>query len=159
MLDIAEELSAIYTEISEVNFYRDIFPVGSFEQKGIYEKGKYNGIAVAIEKGGKQAKRMTVTDDLNAINDMVQTDAFCIMSPISYAGKSRHAENARYMYALTIDLDGIYTMQQWQFFIRQIERGHEMLSFVWGLPKPTYLVSSGTGLHIYYVFECRDRRI
>lgn len=154
MLDIAEELSAIYTEISEVNFYRDIFPVGSFEQKGIYEKGKYNGIAVAIEKGGKQAKRMTVTDDLNAINDMVQTDAFCIMSPISYAGKSRHAENARYMYALTIDLDGIYTMQQWQFFIRQIERGHEMLSFVWGLPKPTYLVSSGTGLHIYYVFEC-----
>lgn len=35
----------------------------------------------------------------------------------------------------------------------QIERGHEMLQFVWGLPKPTYLVSSGTGIHIYYVFS------
>lgn len=28
-----------------------------------------------------------------------------------------------------------------------------MRSFVWGLPKPTYLVSSGTGIHIYYVFQ------
>lgn len=37
--------------------------------------------------------------------------------------------------------------------MEQIERGDEMLSFVWGLPRPTYLVSSGTGIHIYYVFE------
>lgn len=28
-----------------------------------------------------------------------------------------------------------------------------MLAFVWGLPMPTYLVSSGTGIHLYYVFE------
>lgn len=153
MLDIATQLAAIYPEISAADFYRDLFPVGSFEQKGVYEKGRYNGIAVAIERGGKQTKRMTVTDDLDVIQDMVQTDAFCIMSPISYAGKSRRAENARYMYALAIDLDGVQTLQQWQFFLRQTEKGHEMLSFIWGLPKPTYLVASGTGLHIYYVFQ------
>lgn len=38
-------------------------------------------------------------------------------------------------------------------FMEQVERGHEMLSFVWGIPRPTYLISSGTGLHIYYLFE------
>lgn len=153
MLDIASALGVFYREVSHMDFYRDIFPEGSFEERGVYEDGKYNGIAVSIQKGGKNTKRLTVTDDLDAIEDMVMTDDFCLMSPISYAGKSRRSENARFMYAMAIDLDGIETLKQWQFFIRQVERGHEMLSFVWGLPKPTYIVSSGTGVHIYYVFQ------
>lgn len=153
MLDIAEALGAVFDEISYMDFYRDIFPVGSFEERGVYEQGKYNGIAVSIQKGGKRIKRLTVTDDLEAIGSMAMTDDFCLMSPISYVGKSRKSENARFMYALAIDLDGVETLKQWQFFMEQVEWGHEMLSFVWGLPRPTYLVSSGTGLHIYYVFE------
>ena len=153
MLDLAAVLAVFYSEVSYMDFYRDIFPVGSFEKKEVFVDGQYNGIAVSIQKGGKRTNRFTVTDDLDAIEDMVATDDFCLMSPISYAGKSRKSENARFMYALAIDLDGIETLDQWQFFMQQIERGHEMLSFVWGLPKPTYLVASGTGLHIYYVFE------
>ncbi len=153
MLDIAALLATSYDEVSYMDFYRDVFPEGSFEKRGIYEDGRYNGIAVSISKGGKKTKRMTVTDDLEAIEDMVMTDDFCLMSPISYVGKSRKSENARLMYALAIDLDGVETMKQWQFFMQQVEYGHEMLSFVWGLPYPTYLVSSGTGVHIYYVFE------
>ena len=153
MLDIAAALDSSFPEVFYLDFYRDIFPVGSFEEKGIYEDGKYNGIAVSIQKGGRQTKRLTVTDDLQAIEIMAETDDFCLMSPISYAGKSRKSENARFMYALAIDLDGLDTLNQWQFFMEQIERGHEMLSFVWGLPRPTYLVASGTGIHIYYVFE------
>lgn len=153
MLNIAEALAATYNEVSYMHFYRDIFPVGSFEERGVYEDGKYNGIAVAIAKGENHVKRMTVTDDLDAIEDMAASNDFCLMSPISYAGKSRKSANARFMYALAIDLDGIRTLKQWDFFMQQVEFGHEMLSFVWGLPRPTYLVSSGTGVHIYYVFE------
>lgn len=153
MFDIAAALSALYEEVSYTDFYRDIFPVGSFEQRGVYEDGKYNGIVVAIEQGGKRTKRLTVTDDLEAIDDMAASDDFCLMSPISYAGKSRRSSNARFMYALAIDLDGLETLKQWEFFVEQVERGHEMLRFVWGIPRPTYLISSGTGIHIYYVFE------
>lgn len=153
MFDIAAALSALYEEVSYTDFYRDIFPVGSFEQRGVYEDGKYNGIAVVIEQGGKRTKRLTVTDDLEAIDDMAASDDFCLMSPISYAGKSRRSSNARFMYALAIDLDGLETLKQWEFFVEQVERGHEMLRFVWGIPRPTYLISSGTGIHIYYVFE------
>lgn len=153
MLDIAAALETAFDEVPYMDFYRDIFPVGSFEEPGVFEAGKYNGIAVAIPQGGSQIKRLTVTDDLAAIEDMAMTDDFCLMSPISYAGKSRRSGNARFMYALTIDLDGIETLNQWEFFMEQVERGHEMLSFVWGIPRPTYLVSSGTGVHIYYVFE------
>lgn len=153
MFDIAEALFAYTDEIYYMDFYRDIFPVGSFEEKGEYEEGKYNGIAVSIAQGTNKTKRYTITDELDAIVEMAQTDDFCLMSPISYAGKSRKSINARFMYALTIDLDGVESLKQWQFFLHQIEDGDKMLSFVWGLPKPTYLVSSGTGIHIYYVFE------
>lgn len=153
MFEVETALKAAFDEVLYMDFYRDIFPEGSFEKQGIYEDGKYNGIAVSIRKGEKKARRMTVTDDLDAIEEMALTDNFCIMSPISYVGKSRKSENARLMYALAIDLDGMETLKQWQFFIEQIERGHEMLSFIWGLPRPTYLVASGTGLHIYYVFK------
>lgn len=153
MFSVEAALAASFPEVSYMDFYRSLFPIGSFEKKGVFEKGKYNGIAVSIHKGEKRAKRMTVTDDLDTIREMAATDDFCLMSPISYIGKSRKSENARLMYAMAIDLDGVETKDQWEFFMEQIERGHEMLSFVWGLPKPTYLVSSGTGIHIYYVFE------
>ena len=153
MYDILGALKALFEEVHYMDFYRDIFPEGSFEERGEYEDGKYNGIAIAIEKGSKRAKRMTITDDLDMIADMAGSNDFCLMSPISYAGKSRKSSNARFMYALAIDLDGMTERKHWDFFMEQINRGHEMLQFVWGLPRPTYLVSSGSGIHIYYVFK------
>ena len=153
MYDILGALKSLFEEVHYMDFYRDIFPEGSFEERGEYEDGKYNGIAIAIEKGSKRAKRMTITDDLDTIADMAGSKDFCLMSPISYAGKSRKSSNARFMYALAIDLDGMTERKHWDFFMEQINRGHEMLQFVWGLPRPTYLVSSGSGIHIYYVFK------
>lgn len=153
MLDLAEAMASLYDEVSYQEFYRDIFPVGSFEEKGCYQKGKYNGIAVSVGKGEHSIKRYTVTDDLEVIDDLAAGNDFTIISPISYAGKARTSTNARYMYAMAIDLDGVREIGGWNFFLNQINYGHEMLAFVWGLPKPTYLVSSGTGIHIYYVFE------
>ena len=153
MYDILGALKALFEEVHYMDFYRDIFPEGAVEERGEYEDGKYNGIAIAIEKGSKRAKRMTITDDLDTIADMVGSHDVCLMSPISYAGKSRKSSNARFMYALAIDLDGMTERKHWDFFMEQINRGHEMLQFVWGLPRPTYLVSSGSGIHIYYVFK------
>ena len=70
MYDILGALKALFEEVHYMDFYRDIFPEGSFEERGEYEDGKYNGIAIAIEKGSKRAKRMTITDDLDTIADM-----------------------------------------------------------------------------------------
>lgn len=157
MIDLAEALATNFDEVHYTDFYRSIFPAGELEEKisdyGEYEKGKYHGIALSVGTGGNRTKHYIVTDDLQAIDNLTLTDDFCIASPISYIGRSRKSQNARFMYAMAIDLDGVETKKQWDFFMTQIEEGHKMLSFVWGLPKPTYLVSSGTGLHIYYVFE------
>ena len=153
MLDLVVLLSEQFREVECMDFYRDVFPVGSFEEKGIYEKGKYNGVVVSIHPGDDLVKRFLITDDLQELKQLMGTNDFCLMSPISYVGRSRKSANARFMYALAIDLDGMETMKNWEFFMEQINRGHEMLSFVWGIPRPTYLISSGTGIHIYYVFE------
>ena len=146
-------LENLYEEVSYEEFYRELFPVGSFEEKGIYEDGKYNGIAVSIGEGKKKVKRYIITDDLEKIEELVEGDDFCLMSPISYAGKSRKSENARFLYAMAIDVDGINGEKGMRFFLHQIEGVSENPLFIGNLPRPTFLVSSGTGIHIYYVFE------
>lgn len=154
---IEEYLNTYCDKISPYDFYRSIFPEGSLEQKGIYEKGKYNAIAITLPraKDVKKVKRYTITDDLEGINLLCQSDLFCLMSPITYAGKSRKSINARFMYALAIDLDGIKMKNVNGAPIGMADLfyqfdGHGPSNY---LPLPTYLVSSGTGLHLYYVFE------
>lgn len=145
--------SPSFSEVFPLDFYRDIFPVGSFEKKGVYVDGQYNGIAVSVGVGNQLTKRLTITDDLDGIKDLCNSNDFCLMSPISYAGKARTSVNARFLYALAIDLDGVSTLKNWDFLLEQFEMGLKWHYFIWGLPTPTYLVSSGTGLHLYYVFE------
>lgn len=148
------------SEVSYKDFYRDIFPKGSFEDKGIYEQGKYNGIIVEVTKekksdGKTRILRHTLTDDLDKLDEVVGRKNFCLMSPISYAGKQRKSGNARFIYAIAIDLDGIKEEINLETLFRQIERTDYFLEnqVYLGLPAPSYLVSSGTGLHLYYVFE------
>ena len=152
-IDISYALESLYEEVSYKDFYRDIFPLGSLEQKGVYEEGKYNAIARSIKVGEKKTKRYIVTDDLDVLGEFVECDDFGIIRPISFIGKSAKSDNARMMYAMAIDLDGVVNKKRFDFLIHQINNGHNMLSVVWGLPEPTYLVSSGTGIHLYYVFE------
>lgn len=152
MFDLTKALLERFPEVDPLAFYRDLFPKGSFEEKGVFVDGQYNGIAVEV-LNRERVLRHTVTDDLEKISELTSRDNFCLMSPISYIGKSRRSENARDMYALAIDLDGVSNEREFKFLMTQIERGEEMRAFVWGLPRPTYIVSSGTGLHLYYVFS------
>lgn len=146
-----------FNEIDYKSFYRDVFPVGSFERQGRYEDAKPNGVIVEVTNeridGKQKILRHTLTDDLDKLDEVVGRDNFCIMSPISYIGKNRQSKNARFLYAIAIDLDGVNAGTGFNFLMEQIEHGAEMIGFIWGLPKPTYIVSSGTGLHLYYIFE------
>lgn len=138
-----EYLRQYFEEIQPLEFYRNIFPEGELQKKGAAGDGKYNGIAVEL---GDKIKRYTVSDDLQTITDLLPSDNFIIISPISYAGKARTSENARYMYALAVDLDGINQEMNIIDLFHQINK-------VEYLPRPTYAVVSGAGLHLYYVFE------
>ena len=153
---LTKYLYTYYDELEPKEFYREIFREGELQEKGVYDKGKYNGIIVEVTKdklhdGRNKILRHTLTDDLDKIDEVVERDNFCLMSPISYIGKKRNSDNARALYALTIDLDGVIIkngddptgLKTLFHQIENIER----------IPMPTYIVSSGTGLHLYYVFE------
>ena len=62
-----------------------------------------------------------------------------MIAPISYAGRSRKNENARFMYALCIEVDYIEPKNGLNELIYSWERT------VNPMPQPTYIVCSGNG--------------
>ena len=111
---LTKYLETYFDEVDYKDFYRNIFPSGELEKKGEYVKGKYNGIIVEVTKekkknGKPRVLRHTLTDDLDKLDEVCGRDNFCLMSPISYAGKTRDSSMARELYALAFDLDGIQT--------------------------------------------------
>lgn len=161
MNELTAYLEQFYDEVEPRDFYRAIFPKGDLQKRGeLRESGsaayRYNGIIVSVTgkkktDGKPMIKRYTVTDDLETIDRVCQTDDFSLMSPISYVGKQRTAENARYMYAIAVDLDKIRIEKGVPVgLISLLERHIDLTDRI---PKPTYIVSSGTGLHLYYVLK------
>lgn len=143
--------------VSAVDFYEDLF-AGDLEPHRMpedYRSGEYGAIALEIcpnkDKNSQSnyiGKRITVTQELTELFDLIdRSDNFCMMSPISYCGKQRTIQNARYLYAMVIEIDGIIKDSGMNELFYSWER------FVSPLPKPTYLVCSGGGVHLYFVFE------
>lgn len=151
-MNVREEyLSTFCDELEPIEFYRELFPQGELQSEGEDGNWKPNAIAVELlQKGkGKPVRRYTVKDDLSKIEELLTHENFIIMSPIAYVGKSREAKNARYIYALAIDLDGVEERRNIHDLFYQMD-GNGPSNY---LPKPSYIVSSGNGLHIYYAFK------
>lgn len=88
-----EYLAARFPEVAAPEFYRELFPARKLEKRGEYVEGKYGAIAVRV--GEDRAYRYAITDDLETINVLIKTDDFCIMSPVTYAGKTQKQSMAR----------------------------------------------------------------
>ena len=136
-----EWLGQFFEEVKPKEFYRAVFPEGSFERKGHFEDGKANGIITIVEND--KAKNRLVFDDLSVI-DEVKGAEFAVMSPVAYSGRNRTAANARWLYGIAIDLDGVEMPQLRDVF-------HQMNHDI--IPKCTYCINSGHGLHLYYLLE------
>lgn len=136
-----EWLGQFYEEVKPRDFYRAVFPEGSFEREGHPEDEKCNGVLTVIE--GEKARNYIVFDELNMV-DEVKGAEFAIMSPVGYSGRNRTAKNARWLYGIAVDLDGV-EMEQLRDVFHQMK--HDFL------PQCTYCVNSGHGLHLYYLFE------
>lgn len=142
-------LSARFPEVATFDFYRELFPEGSLEKAGEIVSGKYRGVAIRIREG--RARRFSVSDGLEILDEVTcDPKDFWLLSPVSYAGRSQKQEFARFLYAVAVDLDGvrIETVNKprgLEALFNQIEGGLQ--------PRPTFIVSSGTGLHLYYFLK------
>ena len=94
------------SEVEPMEMYRDIFSTMELETKGHQEQGKYNLICIQIgydkDNNKKGVRRFFVHNGLKELNTLIRsnTEDFCLLSCISYAGLQNNHNNARYMYAL-----------------------------------------------------------
>ena len=168
------------TEVTPYEFYEDLFP--DRETKGVSDERYSNPIVTYTEyrENLKPIKKVhTVFDDgtesdtydlytnnrLNGKNqvryyrneivfagadgratlDKCINNEFALCSLCSYYGRKKKATNAYKLHGFCVDLDGVgkkQLMALWYYFTDS-----EVM------PMPTYIVNSGHGLHIYYIFE------
>lgn len=137
-----------YTEINVYKFFELIYsrndemPLEECEGASQeHQNHKYHGIATEILKD--RARHFMIFNDLNFWEEIKDRE-FVITSPISYIGRNRTAKNSRFLYAFAIDLDGV-EKQHIENIFYQYKSG--------AMPKPNIIVSSGNGLHLYYILE------
>lgn len=151
-------LETYYEELEPLEFYRLLFPEGALDREGKKTKGKYNAIAISItkemkENGKPKVKKYVVSDGLQGIEQCMATDDFCLLSPISYAGNRNLAKYGRALYGFIIDLDKIRISTDGKRPAGLVDLWYVHIDMLNRVPKPTAIVSSGTGLHLYYILE------
>lgn len=139
-----------FEELHPYYFYRELFPMGELDAEGEFNKGKYTAIAVRVFEEGNKVHRYTVCDDLGVIDKLCRCNDFCVMAPVSFAGKSQRQVNARNLYAVVFDLDGLLETEDGRSKSLINLFAHIELDLI---PKPSHIVFSGTGLHLYYMLE------
>lgn len=129
--------------------------IAEIEEK---EREEEQLIQAALDRGEKaprfkKRKRIWVKNTLvfdgmdglaAVLQDAEPQHLWTITSPVTFSGKSRTNNNGYHLWGMTIDLDGV-GMEQLRDLLYQID--NEVI------PRPTYLVNSGTGFHVYYMFE------
>lgn len=113
----------------------------------------YNGIAQAIYGKRKRAadqknKTFVITSKVEQLNEILQ-HPFVIISPVSYTGKRRTKSNARYLYAIAIDIDSVEAKNLDNLLYQSDPTRNVPLTF----PQPQIIVNSGSGVHIYFLLE------
>lgn len=145
-----EYLSVRFPEVDGCAFYKEIFPDN--EVYGIKCQDFSHPSAVYLyrdeEQRIRQRKMYSDTWEQDYVK-LVEKNNFTLCSGLVYRRNRNRLENAQRMNALIFDLDGVGLGELRNLFLRfggdpaRVRR----------LPMPTFLVLSGTGLHIYYVFQ------
>lgn len=150
--DCFEYLSAQFPQIGGYEFYREIFPdnENAGEQHTDYSHPNAIYLYRAAPDQKKLRRRVMLNDTWEQdYMDYVEQNPMTLCSGLVYRRKENKLENAQRMNALIFDLDGVGLREIRNLFLRF---GGEALH-IRTLPMPTFLVLSGAGIHVYYVFR------
>lgn len=142
---VGKYLEQFFDEVTPLEFYDEIFPAGLLTTEISEKDLRYHGIIVDLHPDAEHDVRSYILEDKQALKDAIEDHRECVCAPCVYWGGKRKNDNARYLTALTMDWDGITDEKYLRNFFHQAEHGlFEM---------PTFLVSSGSGAHIYWVLK------
>ena len=116
-------------------------PLNKIDYSG-YRMWRYNPV-IFYKDGKKNKHRLLLKEDYETLSFLESRD-FAIMSPVTYVGRTNSYKNARFLYAIAIDLDGVGVGE-----VQMLLRG--MTTGVY--PVANMIVNSGHGIHVYYLLE------
>ena len=138
-----------FTEVSAMEVYRDIFRFGEgYIQRTDGPADKYIANPIGYWKNDSDEHghfRVLFEDTFEETLRELQEADFAIVNGISYFGRRNLQEHASKMFAMIFDLDGV--------------TDKTLNSFLHGAfaadayPVPNYIILSGHGVHLYYIFE------
>ena len=113
-----------------------------------FKKSNTRSVRYALRKKYRRlyVENKLIFDGLEGLEDVLRSEGaeFVITSPVTFSGRKHISENAYHLWGIAIDLDGV-TLPKLENLHYQIQNKV--------LPCPTFLVNSGTGLHVWYLFE------
>lgn len=153
---LTEWLASRYPEASPLDFYSDMFPEASLGMPG--EWGAYEAVGVRIttdSDGVDHPVRIPVSKGMDGLSELLRPGAQAIMSPVTYAGRRPLLDHAHELFAVVFDLDGVNLDDDGDGPCGLVDLVYQAVGGGGAdlFPMPTYIASSGTGLHLYYVLS------
>ena len=141
-----------FEEVTGDTFYSEIFPNNEdiWEENNHYQKP--NAIYLYHDEKKDRMRRRIMFNDtwIEDYNEYVVNNPMTLCSGLAYRGRRNRLENAQRLHALIFDLDSVgFREFQNVFYLFGKANGETYRSMV----MPTYLVTSGSGLHVYYVLD------
>lgn len=152
--EVKDLLSLNYKEIGGEEFYRYIFPCNQDKDEYLGDYSKPNAIFLYEDERDDNTKRrlrrriMLNNTWSNDYENYIKNNPMTLCSGLAYRGKINRLEYSQQMNALIFDLDSVGKEELLTLFLR-IGKDPGLRR----LPQPTFIVMSGTGLHLYYVFD------
>ena len=153
--EIITMLGSQYAEINGCDFYQYLFPDNEESGKMYMDFSHPNAVylyrdARDVGTDRRLRRRIMLADTWeNDYMEYVEGNSMTLCSGLSYRGRRNRLEDAQSMNALVFDLDGVGGRELRNLFLRFGAPAGRIRT----MPMPTFLVASGGGLHVYYVFE------
>lgn len=135
--------------VTPMEVYTDIFRVGDgLIQCKNEPPGDFKANPIAYYKNNDEGHghfRIMFDDTFAETLQELQQADFAILNGLSYFGRRNVMSHASKLYALIFDIDGVTDSTLGNFLSGAIRAG--------AYPVPNYIITSGHGIHPYYVFE------
>ena len=149
--DITNMLSNMFEEVNGYDFYNYIFPDNENQGEMNQDYSKPNAIYLYQDEEKDKLKRRVMLKDTweDDYIEFVESNPMTLCGGLAYRGRTNKLEKAQQMNALIFDIDGVGENELKNIIHRTNLPAPHMRS----IPTPTFIVCSGAGVHLYYVFD------
>lgn len=147
--DIIKDYNGV--EVPALEVYKDIFRIGEGYIQRFNDDShnlKANPLGYYRNKGDSKGHYRVFFEDTfeETLQELQQSD-FAIINGISYFGRRNTQEHASKMFCMIFDLDGVTDNTLKNFLHGAYTKDYTIY------PIPNYIITSGHGVHLYYLFE------